>query len=105
MLICCSSKSAKLKPLANVNADIPRAFRNNGLKSEKLQEIWRNNKKIIMNSKIFVELIKSVNAKMKYEKRKTILLINNMFSHTSITSISNVKIQLFLLNCLLQPFD
>lgn len=47
----------------------------------------------------FEEWIKSVNAKMKSEKRKINLLVN--------TSVCNVVIQLVLpnLTCLLQPLD
>ena len=67
---------------------------------------WKANKKAWMDSSIFGEWLKDINNKMKRQKRKILLFIDNATSHPHL-EFSNFELKLFPANCTsqLQPMD
>lgn len=95
----------KENPIVIGNAKRPRCF--GRIDVNKAYNIdWRSNKTSWMTSEIFEDILKSFNRKMKLQKRKVILFLDNAKCHPNII-LSNVKLQFFNANTTThcQPLD
>jgi hypothetical protein len=104
VLLACSAEGEKLKPLVIGKSTNPRCFR--GYQRHSLPVIYKNNKKSWMTSTIFQEWINTINNKMKIQKRKILLLVDNCPAHPPVDA-SNVKLVFLPPNTTsrLQPCD
>lgn len=102
--LCASMTGEKLQPLVIGKSAKPRCF--GKIKVENLPVIYRYNKKAWMNGRIFEEWLKNVDKKMRRQKRKILLFLDNASSHTEL-SLNNVKVVRLPANCtsVLQPMD
>ena len=106
VLLACSSVGEKLKPLIIGKSAKPRALK--GVDTNQLGVSWRSNSKAWMNSKVFSDWLQDLNRRMKLHKRKILLYMDNVSSHTSAdVSLSNVTVKFFPANTTscLQPLD
>ena len=107
VLLACSSVGEKLKPLIIGKSAKPRALK--GIDTNQLGVSWRSNSKAWMNSKVFSDWLQDLNRRMKLHKRKILLYMDNVSSHTSSAdvSLSNVTVKFFPANTTscLQPLD
>lgn len=95
----------KENPIVIGNAKRPRCF--GRVDVNRAYNIdWRSNKTSWMTSEIFEDILKSFNRKMKLQKRKVILFLDNAKCHPNIV-LSNVKLQFFNANTTThcQPLD
>ena len=101
-----SRKDVKLAK-ERISVRDPRAFKENHVKNiGALPVTYRFNKKAWMTTAIFEEWLQSVNNRMKRERRKILMFLDNAPSHPN-KDRSNVKL-LFLppnLSSLIQPLD
>lgn len=81
----------KEDPIIIGNAKRPRCFGKLDVEKQ-FKIIWRSNKKSWMTALIFEEVLKTFNRKMKLEKRKVILFLDNATSHPHL-NLSNVKLE------------
>ncbi|VDI72849.1 Hypothetical predicted protein [Mytilus galloprovincialis] len=88
VMLCCSVRGEKLKPLVIGNANKPRCFRNLDVKS--LPVTWKANKKSWMNSTFFTEWVKDINRDMRKESRKIVTFLDNATSHSHNLKLRNV---------------
>ena len=104
VLLACSAAGEKLKPLVIGKSENPRCFR--GHKPSSLPVTYKWNKKAWMTSEIFREWINILNNKMRIQKRKILLLIDNCAAHPPVQA-SNVKLVFLPPNTTsrLQPCD
>ena len=84
-----SMTGEKLKPLVIAKSRQPRCFK--GIDSSKLPVHYKFNKKSWMNSSIFEVWIKTVDRKMKRERRKILMFVDNAPSHPKM-KLENVKL-------------
>lgn len=104
LLFCANMNgSEKLKPFMIGKSKNPRCFA--GIKSFPLD--YEANHKAWMTSKLFEDWLKNLNKKMKKEKRKIVLFIDNCPAHSTIPKMENVKIEFLPPNTTskLQPLD
>lgn len=95
----------KENPIVIGNAKTPRCF--GRIDINRAYNIdWRSNKSSWMTSETFEDVLKSFNRKMKLQKRKVILFLDNARCHPNIV-LSNVKLQFFNANTTThcQPLD
>lgn len=95
----------KENPIVIGNAKRPRCF--GRIDINRAYNIdWRSNKTSWMTSEIFEDVLKLFNRKMKLQKRKVILFLDNAKCHPNIV-LSNVKLQFFNANTTThcQPLD
>ncbi|KAK3106816.1 hypothetical protein FSP39_000437 [Pinctada imbricata] len=90
LALCASLTGEKLPPLFIGKSKKPRCF--NSIKPESLPVIYKNNKKAWMNSALFEEWLRALDKKMKQQKRKIILFLDNAPCHPKL-SLQNVKLQ------------
>ena len=105
ILLCANmSDTEKLELLMIVKSQNPRCFKHMDFSQMPAQ--WKANKKAWMNSSIFGEWLKDINNKMKRQKRKILLFIDNATSHPHL-EFSNIELKFFPANCTsqLQPMD
>lgn len=101
---CCNaSGTEKLKPWVIGKSLNPRCFKN--VKSLPCE--YRANKRAWMTHNIFEEWLLDIEKKMKLEKRKILLLVDNCAAHIAIPRMDNVRVEFFPPNCtsVLQPLD
>lgn len=114
VMLCWSMSGEKLKPMVIGKARKPRCFKN--IDIEKLPVVWRSNKKSWMTECTFLDWVKGVNRKMKREKRKILLFLDNVTSHSKDIPFSiglglglglDVTLNFFPASCTfkLQPLD
>lgn len=98
-----STGTEKLKILVIGKSKKPQCFR--GVKS--LPVDYYANQTAWMNTQIFCEWLNKLNKKMKKDKRKILLFIDNCTAHTCFPQLSNIKIQFLPANTTskLQPLD
>lgn len=104
LLFCANMNgSEKLKPFMIGKSKTPRCF--TGIKSFPLD--YEGNRKAWMTSNLFESWLKKLNKKMKTEKRKIVLFIDNCAAHNTIPKMENVKIEFLPPNTTskLQPLD
>ena len=102
--LCCNADgSEKLKPLVIGKSLKPRCFKNFHVE---LYVDYTANKKSWMNSVIFADFLKTVNRKMKRERRKILLIMDNAPSH-AIPDLSNIEVHFLppTTTSHLQPLD
>ncbi|KRY36187.1 NADH dehydrogenase [ubiquinone] 1 beta subcomplex subunit 10, partial [Trichinella spiralis] len=106
ILLAANAAGEKLVPLVIGKTAYPRAFRDARVDVSKLPVTWKYSKSTWMSAEIFVEWLKAVNATMRQQHRKILLLLDNAPSHLNV-ELSNVKLE-FLpaksTSCL-QPMD
>ncbi|XP_069105391.1 tigger transposable element-derived protein 4-like [Argopecten irradians] len=102
--LCASMTGEKIRPLVIGKSRKPRCF--NKIKTESLPVDYYFNSKAWMTSAIFEDFLKKLNRKMKAQKRKILLFIDNAPSHPSI-DLSNVEVKFLPPNTtsLTQPMD
>lgn len=104
LLFCVNMNGTeKLKPLMIGKSKKPRCF--SGIKSFPLD--YEANRKAWMTSDLFENWLKNLNKKMKNDKRKIVLFIDNCTGHSRIPKMENVKVEFLLPNTTskLQPLD
>lgn len=104
LLFCANMNGTeKLKPLMIGKSKSPRCF--SGIKSFPLD--YEANRKAWMTANLFECWLKNLNKKMKTEKRKIVLFIDNCTAHSTIPKMENVKIEFLPPNTTskLQPLD
>ena len=89
MLFCCSASGEKFKPLVIGKARKPRAF--NGVNVSRLPVTWRSSSKAWMNTGIFTEWLEQINRKMRQQKRKVLLFMDNVSSHGGSDAFGLIK--------------
>ncbi|KRX12285.1 Tigger transposable element-derived protein 6, partial [Trichinella nelsoni] len=77
ILLAANAAGEKLVPLVIGKAAYPRAFRHARVDVSKLPVTWKYNKNAWMTAEIFVEWLKAVNATMRQQHRKILLLLDN----------------------------
>ncbi|KAI6652943.1 Tigger transposable element-derived protein 6 [Oopsacas minuta] len=105
ILLCANmSGTEKLKLLMIGKSQNPRCFKHMDFSQMPVQ--WKANKKAWMDSSIFGEWLKDINNKMKRQKRKILVFIDNATSHPH-SVFSNIELKFFPANCTsqLQPMD
>ena len=107
VLFCCSASGEKLKPLVIGKAQKPHAF--SGVNISRLPVTWKSSSKAWMNTTIFTEWLEQINRKMRQQKRKIMLFMDNVSSHvgSDALGLSNVTVK-FLppsTTSYLQPLD
>ena len=75
VMLCCSVRGEKLKPLVIGNSRKPRCFRN--LDVESLPVTWKSNRKSWMTNDIFTEWAKDINRQMRKKSRKIMIFVDN----------------------------
>lgn len=102
--LCASLTGEKLKPVVIGKSKKPRCFKR--IRKEHLPVDYYFNSNAWMNSKIYEDFLKNVNRKMKMQKRKILLFVDNAPSHPNM-DLSNVKVQFLPPNTtsLTQPMD
>ena len=105
LLLCASMTGEKLKPLAIGNAVKPRCFRN--IKVDSLPVSWTANKRAWMTSALFVEWLKALDKKMRNQRRRILLFLDNALSHPMGVTLTNVTVKFLPPNVtsVLQPLD
>lgn len=103
VLLCAFADGKFEKPLVIGKAENPRCFKN--IDRERFVT-WRNNKNAWMTAKIIEEWLLQLNGRMRAQKRKILLFMDNASSHPDM-KLSNVKVQFFPPNTTsrLQPMD
>ena len=102
--LCCNSDGyEKMKPYVIAKALKPRCFRDFNVN---LYADYTANKKAWMTMVLFNDWLKSLNSKMRNQKRKVLLIMNNAPSH-SVPNLSNVEIHFLppTTTSHLQPLD
>ncbi len=104
VLVCGNLCGDMEKPLVIGKATKPRCFKN--LKIESLPVIWRSNKKAWMTAGLMEEWLTAFNSKMKREKRKVLMFLDNATCHPHL-QLSNVKLMFLPANTTscTQPMD
>ena len=92
-ILLCTNKSGtdKLKPLVIGKSKNPRCFKN----VRSLPVDYKNNQKSWMTSEIFVDFLVGFDARLRREKKKAILLIDNCPSHLAQlpVTLSNLEVK------------
>ena len=88
LALTASMMGEKLKPLVIGKAQKPRCFVK--ICPENLPVTYRNNKKAWMTSLLMTEWLTSLDRKMKQQKRKIVLFLDNAPSHPSV-KLDNVS--------------
>ncbi|KAL5016671.1 hypothetical protein ScPMuIL_006260, partial [Solemya velum] len=88
-LLACSATGEKLKPVIIGKSANPRCFR--GCNISGLGVTYFSNKKAWMTGSLFSTWLSSINNKMRREKRKIIMLVDNCSAHPEIP-FSHVKL-------------
>lgn len=103
LLAANSDGSEKLPPYVIGKSANPRCFKN--VKSFPTK--YSANQKAWMNATLFAKWLKDLDRKMRREKRKIIIFIDQCPAHPSGYEFSNVKVKFFPANCTseLQPMD
>ena len=104
VLCACSATGEKLKPLVIGHAENPRCFKS--INKLNLPAHYRWNRKSWMTATLFEEWLLKLNNKMKAQKRKILLFVDNCAAHPKM-EMSNVKLNSFHPNTTstLQPLD
>ncbi|XP_046608718.1 tigger transposable element-derived protein 6-like [Neodiprion virginianus] len=95
--------SDKLRPLVIGKSQKPRCFK--GVKSFPTE--YAANKKAWMTGALFESQLDKLNNRMRREKRKVLLLLDNCVAHPPALRFSNIELAFFPANCTshLQPLD
>ena len=104
IMMCASMTGEKCTPLLIGKAGNPRCFKN--IDPKQLPVTYRHNKKAWMTRDLFTEWLNKFNAKMKRERRKVLLFLDNASSHPN-SNLSNVKLAFLPPNTTskIQPLD
>lgn len=81
---------AKEKLLVIGKSFRPRAFR--GLKHDQLPVEWKHNKKAWMTQEIMIEWLRSFDKKMRLQKKKILLFLDNAASHPKDLELENIRV-------------
>lgn len=102
--LCASMTGEKIQPLVIGKARQPRCFKK--IKPENLPVMYRNNKRAWMNSSVYEDWLKRLDKKMKRQKRKIVLFVDNAPSHPDI-SLENINLKFLPANTTskTQPMD
>jgi hypothetical protein len=105
VMLCCSVRGEKLKPLVIGNSRQPRCFRN--LDVESLPVTWKSNRKSWMTNDIFTEWATDINRQMRKKSRKIMIFVDNATSHNHNLKLTNVEFRFLSPNTTakLQPLD
>jgi hypothetical protein len=90
LALCSSVTGEKITPLVIGKARQPRCF--SKIKPDSLPVMYSHNKKAWMNGSLFESWLSKFNAKMKRQKRKVLLFIDNAPSHPHL-EFPNVKLK------------
>lgn len=104
IMMCASMTGEKCTPLLIGKAGNPRCFKN--IDPKQLPVTYRHNKKAWMTRDLFTEWLNKFNAKMKRERRKVLLFLDNASSHPN-SKLSNVQLAFLPPNTTsrIQPLD
>lgn len=102
IMLCCSSSGEKLKPVVIGKSKNPRSFRNKFLPVE-----YDGNKSSWMTSSLFSTWLLKLDEKMKEDKRKILLLLDNAPVHPIDIQLTNLRLLFFPKNStsVIQPLD
>ena len=102
--LCASLEGEKITPLVIGKSRKPRCFIN--VNPDSLPVMYRNNAKAWMTGALYEEWLRTLDRKMKRQKRKILLFVDNAPSHPKL-DLPNVKVQFFPPNVtsVLQPMD
>lgn len=89
ILFCSSMDGEKETPLVIGKSKNPRCFK--GAHVDKLPLEWVSNKKAWMTTEIMISWLKKIDTKMKKQRRKVLLFLDNASSHPKI-QLENVRI-------------
>ena len=107
LLICNATGTQKLKPLFIHKYKNPRALMGINLNTLSVDYYW--NKTSWMQTSIWNSYLKQLDSKMRYEKRKILLLVDNapVHSHEILESLTNIHVEFLPPNITahLQPLD
>ncbi|MBW0546293.1 hypothetical protein O181_086008 [Austropuccinia psidii MF-1] len=106
LLACNATGTHKLDPLIIGNAQRPQAFRQNN--SSHWGFNYYFNQTAWMTTLIFTEWLKKINGYFQRQKRKILLLLDNLSGHVNsaeLTDLTNIKIHFFPpnLTSIIQP--
>ncbi|XP_060577655.1 tigger transposable element-derived protein 6-like [Ruditapes philippinarum] len=103
--LCASAEGEKLKPIVIGKSENTRCFKN--INKKDLLVHYYFNKKAWMTSNIYKDFLKNFNKKMKQQKRKVLLFVDNAPSHPDDNSLSNVLVKFLPPNTtsMTQPMD
>lgn len=104
VLLACSATGERLKPVVIGKAANPRCFK--GYAKHNLPVTYYANKKAWVTGDLFKSWLQSVNAKMRIQRRKILMFIDNCGAHPDV-SLSHVKLAFLPPNTTsrLQPLD
>ncbi|GBO01180.1 Tigger transposable element-derived protein 6 [Araneus ventricosus] len=105
LLLCCNMLGDFETPVVIGKAKKPRCFKN--IDVRKLSVSWKSNKKAWMTTEIMSDWMVELDNKMKKQKRKIILLMDNATSHPDDLKLKNINL-VFLppdTTSMLQPLD
>ena len=91
VLFCCSASGEKLKPLVIGKARKPCGF--NGMNVSQLPVTWKWSSKAWMNATIFTEWLEQINRKMRQQKQKIMLFMDNVSSHVGSDAIYQMSLR------------
>ena len=102
IMLCCSSSGEKLKPVVIGKSKNLRSFRNKFLPVE-----YDGNKSSWMTSSLFSTWLLKLDEKMKEDKRKILLLLDNAPVHPIDIQLTNLRLLFFPKNStsVIQPLD
>ena len=91
-MLCCSATGEKLKPLVIGNAARPHAFKQNSVTPDNLPVTWEHNKKAWMTTAVSEDWLNQLNEKMKKNKGRIILFVDNTTSYVVSKKLCNVHV-------------
>ncbi|GBO22848.1 Tigger transposable element-derived protein 4 [Araneus ventricosus] len=105
ILLCCNMLGDFETPVVIGKAKKPRCFKN--IDVRKLSVSWKSNKKAWMTTEIMRDWIVELDNKMKKQKRKIILFMDNATSHPDDLKLKNINLVFLPPNTtsMLQPLD
>ncbi|XP_014260374.1 tigger transposable element-derived protein 6 [Cimex lectularius] len=92
VLLCASMTGEKIKPLVIGKAAKPRCFK--GVNMETVGVSWKFNSKAWMTTDIMREWLEQLDNKMRAQKRKILLFLDNATSHPHL-DLKNIKLAFF----------
>ncbi|XP_045467026.1 tigger transposable element-derived protein 6-like [Harmonia axyridis] len=105
ILFCANMTGQKEKLLVIGKAACPRALKNVSIKD--LPVTWKSNSKAWMTGVIMKEWLIDMDRRMRFQKRKILLFLDNAGSHPKDVNLTNIKLCFLPPNCtsVCQPLD
>lgn len=105
--LCCSAMGEKLKPVIIGTAANPRCFKGVKLGINSLGVKYYHNRKAWIRQTVFDEWTSSIDKLFRRQNRKVLLFVDNVSSHETPKSLTNVEIKYLPANTTskLQPLD